>query len=338
MPHRMLNWRRFEIRGLIPSILMSVYTTLDHNDLSEFLKAYEIGVLSDFQGISEGIENTNYFVHTLDNGLRQSFVLTIFESIGFEELPYFLELTAFLAEHNVPCAHPIADRDGRYLQTLKSKPAALVQRLPGRSIVNPSAGDCRQVGEVLARMHVAGEGFPVHRTNPRGLEWKRKTAAAVMSKLPADEQALLAAELEYQQRQRTGTLPTGVIHADLFRDNALFTENALTGIIDLYYACTGSFLYDLAITANDWCITGDGGLNRALLSSLLEGYQSHRVIRADEQAHWQTMLRAAALRFWLSRLFDMHFPRSGELTHIKNPGHFKNILLHHVHEPAQLAL
>lgn len=314
---------------------MSVYTTLDHNDLSEFLKAYEIGTLSDFQGISEGIENTNYFVYTLRNGLRQSFVLTIFESIGFEELPYFLELTAFLSERNVPCAHPIADRDGRYLQTLKGKPAALVQRLPGRSIVNPSVDDCRQVGEVLARMHVAGEDFPVRRANPRGLEWKCKTAAAVMGKLPADEQGLLTAELEYQRRQRTNTLPTGVIHADLFRDNALFTENTLTGIIDLYYACTGSFLYDLAITANDWCNTEGGGLNPASLRSLLEGYQTHRAIGSDERPHWQTMLRAAALRFWLSRLFDMYFPRSGELTHIKNPAHFKNILLHHVHSPAQ---
>lgn len=317
---------------------MSVYTTLDHNDLSEFLQAYDIGALSDFQGISEGIENTNYFVNTLENGLRQSFVLTIFESIGFEELPYFLELTAFLAEQNVPCAHPIADRDGEYLQTLKGKPAALVQRLPGRSIVNPSAGDCRQVGEVLARLHVAGEGFPICRANPRGFEWKCKTAAAVMSKLPADEQTLLSEELEYQRQQQTATLPTGVIHADLFRDNALFTDNKLTGIIDLYYACTGSFLYDLAITANDWCNTGDGGLNEVSLSALLEGYQTHRAIPVVEQAHWQTMLRAAALRFWLSRLFDMHFPRSGELTHIKNPGHFKNILLHHAHTPTSLPL
>lgn len=317
---------------------MSVYTTLDHNDLSEFLKAYAIGTLSDFQGISEGIENTNYFVDTLENGLRQSFVLTIFESIGFEELPYFLELTAFLSERDVPCAHPIADRGGRYLQTLKGKPAALVQRLPGRSIVNPSAEDCRQVGEVLARLHVAGEGFPVHRANPRGFEWKCKTAAAVMSKLPADEQALLTAELEYQRQHRTDALPAGVIHADLFRDNALFTEHSLTGIIDLYYACTGSFLYDLAITVNDWCNTDDGRLNQVSLSALLQGYQTHRIIPAEEQVHWQGALRAAALRFWLSRLFDMHFPRSGELTHIKNPDHFKNILLHHAHTPAQLPL
>lgn len=317
---------------------MSVYTTLDHNDLSEFLKAYEIGELSDFQGISEGIENTNYFVNTLHNGLRQSFVLTIFESIGFDELPYFLELTAYLSEHNVPCAHPIADRDGEYLQTLKGKPAALVQRLPGRSIVNPTAGDCRQVGEVLARLHIAGEEFPVYRANPRGLEWKTRTAAAVMDKLPADEQALLTEELEYQRQQQTDVLPAGVIHADLFRDNALFTDNKLTGIIDLYYACSGSFLYDLAITANDWCNTEDGGLNAASLSALLEGYQAYRKILAIEQAHWQTMLRAAALRFWLSRLFDKHYPRSGELTHIKNPGHFKKILLHHVKTPVKLAL
>lgn len=316
---------------------MSVYTTLDHNDLSEFLHAYEIGALSDFQGISEGIENTNYFVNTLESGLRQSFVLTIFESIGFEELPYFLELTAFLAERNVPCAHPIANRDNEYLQTLKGKPAALVQRLPGRSIVNPSAGDCRQVGEVLARLHVAGEAFPIHRANPRGFEWKQETAAAVMDKLPPDEQALLTEELEYQRQQHTDALPQGVIHADLFRDNALFTDNKLTGIIDLYYACTGPFLYDLAITANDWCNTRDGGLDEASLSALLAGYQTHRNLLAAEQAYWQTMLRAAALRFWLSRLFDMHFPRSGELTHIKNPGHFKKILLHHVHTPSRPA-
>ncbi|HEX7028282.1 MAG TPA: homoserine kinase [Gammaproteobacteria bacterium] len=317
---------------------MSVYTTLDRHDLSEFLKAYEIGALSDFQGISEGIENTNYFVNTRHNDLPQSFVLTIFESIGFEELPYFLELTAFLSEHNVPCAHPIADRDGEYLQTLKGKPAALVQRLPGRSIVNPSADDCRQVGEVLARLHIAGESFPIYRANPRGLEWKTQTAAAVLTKLPADEQALLTDELEYQRQRQTDALPKGVIHADLFRDNALFTADKLTGIIDLYYACTGAFLYDLAITANDWCHTENGGLNTISLAALLEGYQAHRQIAPFERAHWQTMLRAAALRFWLSRLFDMHFPRSGELTHIKNPEHFKRILLHHVQTPTELVL
>lgn len=317
---------------------MSVYTTLDKNDLSAFLQAYQAGTLVDFEGISEGIENTNYFVNTQQASGRQSYVLTVFESIGFDELPYFLELMAFLAEHDIPCAHPVASRDGAYLQTLKGKPAALVQRLPGRGISVPIAEHCAQVGGVLARFHLAGRAFPQQRKNPRGPDWNRETAAKLHGKLTPADRDLLDRELNYQQSQNPDTLPGGVIHADLFRDNALFTGDILTGVIDLYYACSGPFLYDLAITVNDWCSLDHGGLNQTLADALIAGYQRHRPIMQEEQQRWEAMLRAGALRFWLSRLLDQHFPRSGELTHIKDPDRFKNILIQRIQEQPRLNL
>jgi homoserine kinase type II len=244
---------------------------------------------------------------------------------------------AFFAEHDIPCAHPVASRDGVYMQTLKGKPAALVQRLPGRGMVTPAAEHCTQVGEVLARLHLAGRTFPKQRKNPRGPEWNRETATKLHGKLTPADRDLLDRELNYQQSQNSDTLPSGVIHADLFRDNALFTDDTLTGVIDLYYACSGPFLYDLAITVNDWCSLDDGSLNTPLADVLVAGYQRHRPITQAEKYRWEAMLRAGALRFWLSRLLDQHFPRSGELTHIKNPDRFRNILIKRIQEKSQLS-
>ena len=311
---------------------MSVYTTLNQHDLENFLNTYDVGRLDDFEGISEGIENTNYFVDTLLDNKRLSFVLTVFESVGFDDLPYFLELMAHLAEHDIPCAHPIASRNKRYLQTLKAKPAALVQRLPGRSLISPTTEHCRQVGIVLAQLHLAGLEFSMQRENPRGATWNEDTAKRLTGKLSHDDHTLLENELIYQRQFDSCHLPGGVIHADLFRDNVLFTDNKLTGVIDFYYACSGPFLYDIAITANDWCITDNSAFDQSLLNSLLEGYQTQRPITDEEKPLWQPMLRAGALRFWLSRLQDMHFPRSGELTHIKNPDYFRDVLRGHVDE------
>jgi homoserine kinase type II len=305
---------------------MSVYTSLTNQELSEFLLAYDIGELVDFQGISEGIENTNYFVTTRLNGNPQRFVLTIFESLDFDELPYFLELTAFLAEHGLPCAHPIADKDGHYLLKFKRKPIALVQRLSGKGIQRPDPDQCRQIGQVLAKLHLEGRQFPAHRKNPRGPEWAQDSADRIEHLLSAEDRSLLGSELEFQANIDTGRLPGGVIHADLFRDNALYVEGKLTGIIDFYYACDGNYLYDLAVTVNDWCSRPDGSLDTHLTQALIDGYKSCRTLTQTELAFWSTMLRAGALRFWLSRLIDLHFPRPGDLTHTHDPLVFRNIL------------
>jgi homoserine kinase type II len=313
---------------------MSVYTTLDKSDLTEFLNAFDVGSVHELRGISDGIENTNYFLTTAHDNDKHNFVLTIFESLEYKELPFFLNLMAFLAEREVPCAHPVADRGGQYLQRLKSKPAALVQRLPGHSITSPSSDHCRQVGAALARLHLAGKDFPQTRKNPRNYTWFEQTAVLLKPRLEAEDREVLHGELSLLRYAVKEPLPGGIIHADLFRDNVLFEPHRareyLVGIIDFYYACSGAWLYDLAITVNDWCSDSEGSLKTDCVKALLQSYHAERALTAQEHKYWPVALRAAALRFWLSRLGDLHFPRRGEITHIKNPDQFKRILLHHI--------
>ena len=318
---------------------MSVYTNLTKPELSTLLHTFDVGQLTSFQGISEGIENTNYFVNSKLDGKANHFVLTIFEALGMDELPYFLELTAFLAEQNLPCAHPVANKHNQYLQTFKNKPAALVQRLNGRSAESPGIIHCAQVGEVLGQMHAASNQFPLRRKNPRGYAWYCEAAEQVKSHLSDTENALLNTELNFQSQLQGLQLPSGVIHGDLFRDNILFDDTKLSGVIDFYYACDGYYLYDLAITVNDWCSLSDGSLNTANTHSLIEAYNKTRPLSTIEQTFWPAMLRAAALRFWLSRLIDWHFPRTGVLTHSHDPDVLRKLLQHHVntHEKLQAA-
>ncbi len=301
---------------------MSVYTPVGRAQLEAFLRHYQVGELVDFAGISAGIENTNYFVSTTGG----EFVLTLFEALSAEELPWFLDLMAYLAEHGVPSAHPMPDERGRYLRTLEGKPAALVRRLPGHNVEDPNPVQCAELGRALGHMHVVGQDFPGRRDNPRGPHWWAETAAKVLPRLAPDEARLLEAELAFQRRHAHDTLPRGVIHADLFRDNALFTGDRLTGIIDFYYACNDVLLYDVAVTVNDWCTTGSGELDPPRLAAFLDAYREARAFTPAEHDAWPVMLRAAALRFWLSRLQDKLFPREGELTHIKDPDVFRRIL------------
>jgi homoserine kinase type II len=301
---------------------MSVYTRVERDELEAYLRNYRLGELEDFTGITAGIENTNYFVTTT----RGQYVLTLFEALGAEELPYFLGLMAHLAEHNVPSAHPMPDKQGHYLRSLNGKPSALVVRLAGHSVEQPTAAQCAQLGQAVGHMHVVGQVFEGHRDNRRGPHWWQETARQVLPRLTDHEAGLLRAELDFQRQHRHDALPTGVIHADLFRDNVLFVGNQLTGIIDFYYACNDVLLYDVAVTVNDWCSLADGNLDPVRTDAFLQAYQTERRFDAVEQAAWPVMLRAGALRFWLSRLQDLHFPREGEITHIKDPGAFQRIL------------
>ena len=302
---------------------MSVYTTIEQDELEAFLLNYNIGKLVDFTGISDGIENTNYFVDTTHG----RFVLTIFEELSADELPYFLDLMAFLAEHEVPSAHPIEDNRGQFLRTLKNKPAALVVRLTGKGIKEVNPQQCEALGNNLGKLHAVSHQFSRHRDNPRGPHWWHDMSVKLDDHLDADERKLLDTEMTFQMQHRHDKLPVGVIHADLFRDNALFEGNQLTGIIDFYYACNDVQLYDLAITVNDWCSNANGSLDMPRVSAMLQNYMLKRPLLEDEIPAWPIMLRAAALRFWLSRLHDKHFPKEGEMTHIKDPDVFKEILL-----------
>ncbi len=304
---------------------MSVYTTIETDELEGFLSSYSVGALRDYEGISDGIENTNYFVNT-GNGIDGRFVLTLFEHHTLEEMQYYLGLMHHLADHKVPSADPVADNDGNYVRLFKQKPAAIVHRLNGGSIRETSLSYCKQIGAAMGKMHAAGLSYHAHQPNPRGPAWCATTAKQVYSKLADEDAALLQAEIDFQKSNRDADITRGVIHADLFRDNALWDGDTLSGIIDFYYACDDVLLYDVAVLVNDWCNTSTAGLDHDKVVALLQAYNTFRPFQQHEQRYWPAMLRAGALRFWLSRLYDKHFPRPGELVHIKNPDEFRAIL------------
>ena len=301
---------------------MSVYTNVLPHELNEFLENYSLGQLQQFAGISNGIENTNYFVTTS----KGQYVLTIFEQLALDELPYFLELMAFFSEANIPTAHPVADKRNEYIRILNGKPAALVKRLNGVSIDIANVKQCQEIGIQMAKMHLSSKQFKFSREASRNEDWRIQTSKLVMPKLNKDEQDLLNQELNYIKTTKVGYLDTSVIHADLFRDNVLFIDDELTGIIDFYYAYNGFSIYDLAVTVNDWCTSGDINRDKENIVAFLTAYQTIRYIEKNERNAWVYVLRLAALRFWLSRLQDKYFPRNGEITHTKDPDRFKAII------------
>ncbi len=303
--------------------IMSVYTTVTEDELRAYLLAFDAGELIAFEGISAGIENTNYFVDTSCG----RYVLTLFEQHGFESLDYFLRLMAWLSEAGVPTAHPLAGKDGEYLRLLCGKPASLVQRLRGRSVDVADGVHCAVVGAALGKMHQAGRGFAHHRANDRDLDWMVATRNKIAALADISTLALIDEELTFQQAQDFSTLHMGVIHADLFLDNALFDGEELTGIIDLYYACHGAWLYDVAVTMNDWCRESDLTINAHWARELLLSYASERPWTEAEKQLWPAVARRAALRFFLSRLHDTLMPREGELTQTKDPAVFQSLLL-----------
>ncbi len=302
---------------------MSVYTKVERDELVALLRQYDVGELLGYEGISDGIENTNYFVTTV----QREMVLTLFETHDFEEMGFFLDLMAHVAEHDIPSAHPVADRDGHYLRMFKDKPAALVERLDGTSLDHPTDAQCATLGATMAKMHLAVQSFSGTRTNGRGHAWRMATAQKLLAILPEQDAQALRTEMAFQQANTFDQLPSGVIHADLFRDNVLWSGNELTGIIDFYYACNDALLYDLAVAANDWCVEADGAFVDSRFKALLSSYHALRPITEEEADAWPAVVRAAALRFWLSRLHDWHFPRPGEITHRKDPGAFRRIML-----------
>ena len=301
---------------------MSVFTTVGRAELDAFLLHYPAGSVTSYEGISDGIENTNYFVTTE----KKQMVLTLFETHDFEEMGYFLELMAHLAEHGIPSAHPVMDNNQQYLRILNNKPAALVERLDGTSLDHPVERHCTIMGTALAKMHITGSDFSSQRKNGRGHDWRMETAGQLYTHIDQADAEMLRDETRFQQANRFNTLPGGVIHADLFRDNVLWNGDTLTGIIDFYYACDGAWLYDIAVAANDWCVEADGSFVQSRLDALLSAYHAIRPITAGESAAWPVVVRAGALRFWLSRLYDWHFPRPGQITHKKDPDVFLRIM------------
>lgn len=304
---------------------MSVYTPVSEAELAAWLANYSVGRLESCEPIKAGIENTNYFVTTSQG----RYVLTLFERLPAEELPFYVNLMAHLARHGIPCPAPIADLSDQYLQRLNGKPAALVTRLAGKSIERPAAAECAELGALLARMHLAARSYAAYLDNPRGPKWWRFAAKEIEKYLSPKQRSLLEEEIAFQAQYRFPDLPRGPVHADLFRDNALFDKGRISGVIDFYFAGVDTFLYDVAVCVNDWCLRDpaeklelDEGRTRALLGA----YHAVWPFGALERDAWPIVLRAAALRFWLSRLYDFHLPRPGMMVHAHDPEHFRRIL------------
>jgi homoserine kinase type II len=315
---------------------MSVYTQVSPEELEAWLARYAVGPPTELVPIAAGIENTNYFVTTT----KGRFVLTLYERLPAEELPFYLNLMAHLAHAGVECPAPEPDRTGALFSLLNGKPAGLVTRVDGTPIVAPDVAHCAAVGAALARLHVASAKYRARLTNRRGPGWWRQAARAVRPYLDAERNALLAAEIKFQTGYGKVKLPRGAIHGDLFHDNVLFEGDRVSGIIDFGFAATDFLAYDLAITVNDWCIVRDGDARGALVPELVEAlvgaYQDVRPLASDERTQWPALLRAAALRFWLSRLYDLHLPRPGELVHAKDPAHFEQIMRERIARPMRL--
>lgn len=303
---------------------MSVFTRITRPQLDQFFSAYTLGEVISFEGITDGIDNTNYGVITTQG----SFVLTLFESLTADQLPHFLKLLAHLGKNSLLCPSPQSDRQANSLRQLNGKPAAVFKRLSGLAIVSPSILHCQEIGLQLASLHRCTQAhvFPIK--NGNDLSWCKTVLNKIGAYLSAEDRELIDDELVYQAKYSHANLPSGVIHADLFRDNALFVDDRLSGLLDFYSACTDTLLLDVAIAANDWCCD-NGTVNHQKFAALLAAYESLRPLEPLEKQYWPTLLRAAALRFWLSRLEHQRYPRPGEMTQQKDPLVFRRILGQH---------
>lgn len=302
---------------------MSVFTTLSFDEVRLWLTHFEVGELQTLRGIAAGITNTNYFVETS----QARFVLTVFEKNDFDELPYFVHLMTHLSQHGMLCPQPIMDAHGQALRRIHGKPALMVSCLQGSDVSNPNVAQVEAVAVALAKLHLAGQSFHEQSHNQRGQGWRVMTAQQVMPKLSPVQRDLLQEELSFQHGLDLSELPHGVIHGDLFRDNVLFDGDRLGGFIDFYYACHDVLAYDVAIAVNEWCVDASGSFIDEKLAAFMNAYTSVRAMTAAEKTQWPALLRRAALRFWLSRLYDFYYPVAGELTHAKDPAHFERILL-----------
>jgi homoserine kinase type II len=297
---------------------MSVYTDLSSAEVSAFVSQFALGDYENHQGISAGVENTNFFVSINNVEGTQKYVLTIFEHHDADEVNNFINIGRHLADRDIPVPGPIADKAGLYLHELKGKPAILCPCLPGSHPEQLTVQHCMQIGVALARFHLAGEGLELAENN-RGLHWWPEVGRSLIQSsmqsrvsaelLDQEQQEILMDEIEFQESHTElwYSLPRGLVHGDLFHDNALFEKtqqghDELGAILDIYNSCQDAWLFDLAIVANDWCANSAGDWQPDLLPALFAGYQSVRVLTEVEQRAWGMCLRGAALRFWLSRL------------------------------------
>jgi len=313
---------------------MAVYTQVSFDEASALIDRLGIGTLVALESCRGGIENTNYFADTTGG----TWVLTLFERLTEAELPFYLHLMKHLAGHGIPVPDPQSDGSGSILHALKGKPAAVVNRLPGHHHLAPDNAHAASVGTILARMHLAGADFGLEQPNLRGLPWLAETIPVVVPFLDAERAALITDELAYQQQVAASAahaaLPRGVIHADLFRDNVMFEGDTLSGLFDFYFAGIDTLLFDIAVCLNDWCIDLESGrLVDERASAFVAAYDAVRPLDSTELRLMPALMRAAALRFWTSRLWDLHLPRDAAVLKAHDPTHFERVLIHRRAEP-----
>lgn len=318
---------------------MAVFTEVGFDEAAALAARLGLGRLSALKPITAGIENTNYFASTE----RGEYVLTVFERLTFEQLPFYLHLMKHLAQHGILVPEPHADATGEILHTLHGKPAALVDRLRGGHALAPSTDHCEQVGAALARMHIAAADYPRHQPNLRGLAWWNETVPVVRPFLAEAQRQLIDGELAFQHSVAASpshaALPRAAIHADLFRDNVMFEDDAegtprLTGFFDFYFAGVDALAFDIAVCLNDWCIDLDSGrLDEERAAAFVNAYETERRLTGDELRLLPALLRAAALRFWISRLWDVHLPREASMLVPHDPAHFERVLRERIATP-----
>ena len=306
---------------------MAVFTEVSFDEAAAFLRRLDLGQLRHIKGAAGGIENTNYFVDT-DHG---PYVLTLFERLTSGELPFYLNLMKHLAARGISVPDPAADAKGQLLHCLKGKPAAVVNKLRGHSELAPGPAHCAAVGQSLARLHLAGLDYPRRQPNLRGLNWWNETIPLVLPHLLPDQRSLILEELARQNQLAAtpayASLPRGVIHADLFRDNVMFENGVLTGVFDFYFAGCDTFLLDIGICLNDWCIDIESGAqDAARADALIAAYQQVRSLTGQERMLLPDLRRAGALRFWISRLWDFYLPREAAVLKAHDPRHFERVL------------
>ncbi len=303
---------------------MAVFTALSEAEVERLLLQFPIGRLLALKGITSGIENSNFFLTTDTD----EFVLTVFERLTFAQLPFYLELMRHLARRFLPVPAPCETRAGALMAEVRGKPVAIVGRLPGASVATPTVAQCAKVGTFLASMHLAARDFPRFQPNLRGIGWWKDALARLEPKIQEHTFHQLAEEVILQdsffRSPLFEKLPTGPIHGDLFRDNVLWDGDSIGGVIDFYFAGCSLWLYDLAVAVNDWCVDlASARFDPTRARALLDAYHALRPLTDAEHEAWRTVLRAAALRFWLSRLYDIHLPRDAHTLTPHDPARFE---------------
>jgi homoserine kinase type II len=312
---------------------MAVFTALTRDEVSALLGRFSVGQLVDFQGIAAGIENTNFFLTTTQG----RFVLTVFERLDATQLPFYLGLMKHLALRGLPVPEPAQSQQGSLMDKVRGKPAAIVSRLPGHAVDAPTPAQCGHVGHFMAQMHLQARDFDMFQPNLRGIGWWKSALPKLEPLIPEPQFQEVAEEVIFQdgfvRSPPFERLARGPIHADLFRDNVLFDGERIGGVIDFYFAGCSVWLFDLAVAVNDWCVdTVSGEFDAPRAVALLRAYHEVRPLTQTEHESWRTALRAAALRFWISRLYDLHLPRPAALLKPHDPTRFERTLRLRIHQ------